>query len=536
MHATKALFGALLAMVLWLPTEALADKRVALVIGNSNYVHVGRLPNPENDATAVAALFRDAGFDVVEAHSNMSGNAMRRAFRNFSDTARNSDIAIVYYAGHGIEVDGINYLLPTDVALERDVDVDDEAISIDRIVRILEPAKRLRLIILDACRDNPFISKMKRVGATRSIGRGLGRVEPQSSDTLIAFAAKAGSTANDGDGTHSPFTTALLNYITMPGLDLRLAFGRIRDDVLKLTGNRQEPFVYGSLGGTTVSLVPPLPEKPAVVTTPAAPAPADPSAIARSDYDLAAKVGTVAAWDAFLAVHPTGFYADIAKLQRDRANAAQTAAVQPPAAIEAVQPPAAIAAVQPPAAIEVRKPTIDPAETTQLVHKELTRLGCYSGDINDSWGRPSQRAMALFNRHSGLTLEVGAANTDTLAALRDKNERICPLECRLGFVASSDGRCERKPTDTTVKKPNTKKPADTARKPTDTARRPADTAQSRRDQREATAAQRPRTSPSGGGVAKVICGMNGCINVRQGCRGEVRPSGRGDFAVELCGQ
>jgi uncharacterized caspase-like protein len=504
MHAIKALFWVLLAALLLLPADALADKRVALVIGNSNYVNVRRLPNPENDATAVAALFRNAGFDVVEAHNNMGGNAMRRALRNFSDTARNSDIAVVYYAGHGIEVDGANYLLPTDVVLERDIDVDDEAISIERIVRILEPAKRLRLVILDACRDNPFVSKMKRVSATRSIGRGLARVEPQSSDTLIAFAAKAGSTADDGDGTHSPFTAALLKHITMPGLDLRIAFGRIRDDVLKLTGNRQEPFVYGSLGGTTVSLVPPSPEKPAVVATPAAPAPPDAGALARSDYDLAAKVGTVAAWEAFLAAHPTGFYADLAKAQRDRTNAPRTAAVQPPAATE------------------VRKPTVDPAETTQLVHKELSRLGCYSGDINDRWGRPSRRAMEQFNRHSGLKLEVGAASTDTLAALRDKTERVCPVECRTGFVATSDGRCERKPADT-AKKPDTNKPADTA--------------QSRRDRREATTAQRPKTAPSaGGGGAKVICGMNGCINVRLGCRGEVRPSGRGDFAVEICGQ
>jgi len=507
MHAIKVLFLALLATVVLLSAEALADKRVALVIGNSNYVNVARLPNPENDATAVAALFRNAGFDVVEAHNNIGGNAMRRAFRNFSDTARNSDIAVVYYAGHGIEVDGANYLLPTDVVLERDIDVDDEAVSIERIVRILEPAKRLRLIILDACRDNPFVSKMKRVSATRSIGRGLARVEPQSSDTLIAFAAKAGSTADDGDGTHSPFTAALLKHITMPGLDLRIAFGRIRDEVLKATGNRQEPFVYGSLGGSTVSLVPPLPEKPAIVATPAAPAPADANAVARSDYDLAAKVGTVAAWEAFLAAHPTGFYADLAKAQRDRANTARTAAVQPPAAPD------------------VRKPTVDPAETSKLVHKELSRLGCYSGDVNDPWGRSSRRAMEQFNRHSGLKLEVSAASTDTLAALRDKTQRVCPVECRTGFVATSDGRCERKPADT-AKKPDTKKP--------DT-KKGADTAQSRRDRSEAATPQRPKTAPSAGG-AKVICGMNGCINVRPGCRGEVRPSGRGDFAVEICGQ
>ncbi len=254
--------------------------------------------------------------------------------------------------------------------------------------------------------------------------------------------------------------------------------------------------------------MPAPPEKPAVVAAPPAPAPADTSAVARSDYELASRIGTVAAWEAFLAAHPTGFYADLAKVQRDRASAPRTAVVQPPTTPEP------------------RKPTVDPAETTQLVHKELTRLGCYSSDVNNPWGRPSRRAMELFNRHSGLKLEVSAASTDTLQALRDKTARVCPVECRPGFTATDDGRCERKPGET-AKKPDTKKP--------DT-KKPADTAQSRRDRREATAAQRSRTPSGGGGAAKVICGMNGCINVRPGCRGEVRPSGRGDFAVELCGQ
>ena len=112
---------------------------------------------------------------------------MRRVFRDFAEKSRGADIAVVFYAGHGIEIDGTNYLLPVDTALKRDLDVEDEAISLDRIVRMLEPAKRLRLIILDACRDNPFVQTVRRTSETRSIGRGLAKIEPPSSDTLIAL-------------------------------------------------------------------------------------------------------------------------------------------------------------------------------------------------------------------------------------------------------------------------------------------------------------------------------------------------------------
>ncbi|WP_339472612.1 caspase family protein, partial [Pseudomonas sp. EL_65y_Pfl1_R83] len=138
-------------------------------------------------------------------------------------------------------------------------DAEDEAIPLERLVSSADGARRLRLFILDACRDNPFVTSMRRERktASRGVNAGLGRVEPTSTDTLIAYAAKAGSTADDGDGEHSPFTTAVLKNLTIPGLDVRLAFGRVRDDVLKITGNRQEPFVYGALGGGSISLVPP---------------------------------------------------------------------------------------------------------------------------------------------------------------------------------------------------------------------------------------------------------------------------------------
>ncbi len=294
-----------------------ADKRVALIIGNSSYKRVPKLANPANDATAIAALLKKAGFDVVESRKDLVASDMRRAIRDFSDKARDADIAVVFYAGHGIEVDGVNYLLPVDAALERDIDVEDEAISLERIIKVLEPVKRLRLVILDACRDNPFANSMKRTIASRSIGRGLAKVEVAVSDTMVAFAAKAGSTASDGDGKNSPFTAALLNNLTTPALDLRLAFGRVRDEVLRSTANRQEPFVYGSLGGETVALVPQV----------AAP-PVDLTAAARQDYEFAAQIGTKQAWNSFLAVHASGLYADLARAQHGKLLAAEQASLK----------------------------------------------------------------------------------------------------------------------------------------------------------------------------------------------------------------
>jgi len=297
---------------LWLVAQpASAERRVALIIGNSSYQNVGRLTNPTNDAAVMTETLKGAGFDVVESKRDLKANDMRRALRDFSDNVRDADIAVVYYAGHGMEIDGTNYVIPVDAVLERDIDAFDEAIPLDRILTVIEPAKQLRLVILDACRDNPFAKTMKRTIGSRAVGRGLAKVEPTSPNTLIAYASKAGSTASDGDSKNSPFTTALAKHIATPGLDLRKAFGFVRDDVLKSTGNRQEPYVYGSLGGDDVPLVPARP----VVLPDSAPNGQD---AMRRDYELALAVGSTEVWDAYIANYPSGFYTALAKAQRKK--------------------------------------------------------------------------------------------------------------------------------------------------------------------------------------------------------------------------
>jgi len=278
-----AFFRSLLLVLAFLAATAVAahaDKRVALVIGNSAYKNVNRLKNPANDAAAIVAVFKAAGFDSVDLRQDLNVVEMRRALREFGNKTRDADVAVIYYAGHGIELDGTNYLIPIDATLETDTDVLDETFPLDRVLFAVESAKQLRLIILDACRDNPFAKTMKRTIGSRGIGRGLAKVEPSSPNTMIAFAAKAGSTASDGDGKNSPFALALVDHLTKPGLDLRKAFGFVRDDVLKATSNAQEPFVYGSLGGNDVTLVP-------AATAPAAATPVDQDATMRRDYEFA---------------------------------------------------------------------------------------------------------------------------------------------------------------------------------------------------------------------------------------------------------
>jgi hypothetical protein len=282
-----------LAAALLCGSAAQAERRVAFVIGNSAYKNATSLPNTINDANAVAALFRSVGFEVVTSRTDLGVVDFKRAVRDFLITAETADIAVVYYAGHGIEVAGTNYLIPVDAKLARDYDVEDEAVALDRIIWALQSVKRLRLILLDACRDNPFVAKLQRsVGVRAAAKGGLGKIDDVSADTLVAYAAKAGSVSYDGDGANSPFATALLKHIAEPGVDIRIALGRVRDEVLKLTAGRQEPFIYGSLGGATIPLVPLPPAKkiepapvppPAVATREPAPrpiaAPAEPNRV-----------------------------------------------------------------------------------------------------------------------------------------------------------------------------------------------------------------------------------------------------------------
>jgi len=225
-----------------------AERRVALVIGNAAYQTVPMLTNTKNDARGVADSFRALGFNVVQVVADVGRSALIAALSDFERQADNADWAAVYYAGHGMEVDGVNYLVPVDARLRDDRDVQDEAISVNRVLDAIANAKKLRLVMLDACRDNPFLTNMRRSIASRSINRGLAAIEPVGA-TLVVFAAKDGQTASDGAGDHSPFTGSLIRRMQEPGVEINKLFRLVTGDVLKATDNQQRPFVYGSLPG-----------------------------------------------------------------------------------------------------------------------------------------------------------------------------------------------------------------------------------------------------------------------------------------------
>ena len=232
-----------------LPPAATAAGRVALVVGNGTYAAIGALPNPGNDASDVAAALGRLGFEVTTVRdADLAG--MNEALRLFARASAGADVAVVFYAGHGLEVDGVNYLVPVDAQLERDTDVEYEALALDRVLRATTGAA-LRIVILDACRNNPLARSMQRTGALRSVSRGsFGELDEGllGDETLVAYAAAAGTTAADGDGRNSPYTTALLAYLEQP-LELSAVFRRVRAQVLEATDGEQRPHEYGSLLG-----------------------------------------------------------------------------------------------------------------------------------------------------------------------------------------------------------------------------------------------------------------------------------------------
>jgi len=243
----------------------------------------------------------------------------------------------------------VNYLIPIDARLVRDFDVEAETISLDRVLRAIDSARRLRLVILDACRENPFAQSMKR--SSRAVGRGFARVEPAAPDTLVAFAAKAGSIASDGDGANSPFTAALLKHLATPGLDVRLALGLVRDEVMETTRPRQEPFVYGSLGGRTVSIV----DAPAGAANGPAVGASPSSSEAERAWAVTQNTTSIAVLEEFIRRFSDSFYAALARVRLEELKKSQTAALPPPAPVPqapplaaAIPPPAAVAAVVPP--------------------------------------------------------------------------------------------------------------------------------------------------------------------------------------------
>lgn len=224
------------------------SQKSALVIGNSSYQFVPSLPNPLNDANDVAQALDYHGFRVMQVNNAKLGD-MRQALVKFRNWADESDVALVFYAGHGIEIQGVNYLVPTNAQIQDVRDASIELLKVDDLLEQMNGASKMKLLVLDACRNNPFINTISRSGLSRSVGRGLTPSYSQEPDTFIAYAAAAGAVTPDGvPGSNSPFTAAFVSALSGPPVDVRLLFGRVRDR-MRLSVPSASPYVYSSLGG-----------------------------------------------------------------------------------------------------------------------------------------------------------------------------------------------------------------------------------------------------------------------------------------------
>ena len=319
-------------ILFWLTTafffagNSVEAKKVALIIGNAEYQNTSPLENAGNDAKLVAEAATRAGFDQVTVALDQSVDDFRLTLRRFREQADGADVAMVYYAGHGLEGQGENWLVPTDAELNSSFDLPFETINLNRLMETVSGAQ-VRVVVLDACRNNPFANSWR--AGSRAVTRGLAGIDVD--DVLVIYAAAPGQTASDGDGTNSPFAISLAGRLPESDLPLQLLGGSVRDDVLKATGGKQRPFVSASITGTPIYLAPRTPVPSAGFVAPGAVATVgvDQSELEGITWRGALATDSVSAFSTYLSLFPSGEYASLAAEKISALLAAPKALVKP---------------------------------------------------------------------------------------------------------------------------------------------------------------------------------------------------------------
>jgi len=284
---------------------AAAQERVALVVGNSAYEHIGQLRNPKNDAADLSEKLKGLGFEVFGG-TDLDRRALVQALIQFGRAAEKADVALFFYAGHGLQVNGQNYLVPVDALVEFESEIDLSLVSLSGVMQQLDRGSRTNIVFLDACRDNPFSKQLARSmnRAAVSLNKGLGRIQ-SGSGTFIAFATQPDAVAGDGTGRNSPFTAALLDNIATPGQSISDMMIEVRNEVIATTNGTQVPWDSSSLTGRFAF-------SPGSAPAPTEAAPAS-ATIEKDAYDQAVEVGSCGAYEAFQRRYPDSFYAELAK-------------------------------------------------------------------------------------------------------------------------------------------------------------------------------------------------------------------------------
>ena len=434
-------------ILLLIPCLSAADK-VALVIGNSDYRNVAALPNPTRDADAVSRALMAQGFDVVLAR-DLRRSDMLDTLRDFRDRADAADIAMIYYAGHGIEIGGRNYLIPIDARVTDARDARLEMVELDDMLAQLSGAKKMKMVVLDACRDNPFIVRLDNENPGRNIARGLASVTSADADTLIAYAAAAGAVTPDGEeGSNSPFTTAFLTALDDPPADVRIILGKVRDEMRRSVPG-SAPFVYSSLGGGEYVINP-----NSTRNVPAEPAQAvDDSAIIR-DFATAELTDTREAWDAFLARyealpdHPLRILANRRLALADKATGSQVATLEAPESPRTLTEEAVRA--EPEEAPDA-EPLLPRDEAMRGIQRELQTRNCYPGQVDGIYGGQTRRGLAELSRQSGRSLTIdGRSSVAEMNRLLETLSKLSGAACpRVARVAPTPA-APRKPVQPTA--------------------------------------------------------------------------------------
>ena len=381
-----------------------AAERVALVIGNAAYEHTTALRNPRNDAMDVARSLEGLGFAVIQG-LDVDKSAFGTKLREFARASRGSKVTLLFYAGHGLQVEGENYLVPTDAKLVEEVDLSLEAYELSAFLRQMRGATNL--VFLDACRDNPLARQLSRsMGATRSsaIGRGLGRVESMNG-TLIAYATQPENVAEDGEERNSPFTAALLNHIMAPGVSVNDLLTAVTNEVMTGTGGTQQPWTHSSLrkpfyfNPVDPEAKSPSPSADSVgISAPAGGSAEQPAARA---YEAAERVHTAEAYKAVKRRFPGTIYAELAGVQLAKLAETDTAGVVPGAEPSA-QPPATPQPTEEQLPVERDSSLGLSLEELRRVQVGLSVLGFSPGPLDGKFGPRTWAAIGAYRKEKGL--------------------------------------------------------------------------------------------------------------------------------------
>lgn len=434
---------------------AMAAERVALVIGNSSYAKATELKNPRNDAEEIAKLLTRFGFRVLKGIDVDQFN-MRILVRAFTKEIKDAKLALFYYAGHGLQVGRSNFLLPVDAELKEEADLDFEAIKLGFILQQMERTKRTNIILMDACRDNPFAANLARNMGTRSssIGRGLAPLET-GVGTFVGFATQPGNVALDGQSANSPFTKAIIKHLAVPGLDIGVLMRRVREEVIAETKGKQVPWSNSSLVGDSVVLN----QSRQIAVEPKAnqTAPSAKTAVTSNTANTSNtsnNSGNVALelsyWntikdsnspillESYIAQYPNGTFAGLAKAMISALRSNDQTPKEPPKQQLAAIDPDQVTSVQ-----EADKQPVDVYALSTELQGELRRVGCIAARPDGIWGRKSRAALKLYGRHAGLALASLEPSQDILDHLKSRSQRVCPIVCGAQYNLKSN-KCVRK--------------------------------------------------------------------------------------------